>query len=42
MYVSRSRLRIAPEKAAALVSAFKARLGRVEDHKGVRGLEVRS
>jgi heme oxygenase (mycobilin-producing) len=40
MYVSMSRLRIAPENAAALVSAFKARLGRVEDHEGFRGLEV--
>lgn len=40
MYVSMSRLRIAPEKAAALVSAFKGRLGRVEDHEGFRGLEV--
>ncbi len=40
MYVSMSRLRVAPEKAAALVSAFKARLGRVEDHEGFQGLEV--
>jgi heme-degrading monooxygenase HmoA len=40
MYVSVSRLKIDPEKAAALVSAFKARLGCVEDHEGFQGLEV--
>jgi heme-degrading monooxygenase HmoA len=40
MYVSMSRLSVEPEKAAALVSAFKGRLGRVESHSGFQGLEV--
>ena len=40
MYISMSRLRVEPEQAAALVSAFKARLGCVEDHEGFQGLEV--
>ena len=40
MYVSMSRLRIAPENAPALVSAFRTRLGRVEEHEGFQGLEV--
>jgi heme-degrading monooxygenase HmoA len=40
MYISMSRLRIEPEKAGALVAAFRARLGRVEDHEGFQGLEV--
>ncbi len=40
MYVSVSHLRIPAAQAAELVSAFRARLGRVEDHEGFRDLEV--
>ncbi len=40
MYVSMSRLRIAPERAAELVSAFRGRLRAVERHRGFLDLQV--
>jgi heme-degrading monooxygenase HmoA len=40
MYVSVSRLRIPAERAPALVSAFRARLGRVDSHDGFIDLQV--
>jgi heme-degrading monooxygenase HmoA len=40
MYVSMSRLRVAPELVDDLVSAFRARLGAVDGWAGFQGLEV--
>jgi heme-degrading monooxygenase HmoA len=40
VYVSMSRLRIAPERAAELVAAFRARLGAVDGHDGFVDLQV--
>ena len=40
MYVSMSRLRIAPERAAELVTAFRGRLGAVDGHDGFVDLQV--
>ena len=39
-YVSMSRLRVAGERADKLVSAFRARLGRVDHASGFLGLQV--
>ena len=40
MYVSVSHLRIPPEQAEHLITAFRSRLGRVEAHEGFQDLEV--
>ncbi len=40
MYVSVSRLRVAPELVDELVGAFRARLGAVDAFAGFDGLEV--
>lgn len=40
MYISISRLRIAPERAPELVAAFRSRLHGVESHEGYLGLQV--
>jgi heme-degrading monooxygenase HmoA len=40
MYVSMSRLRIEPERAAELVSAFRDRVGLVDDFEGFVDLQV--
>ncbi len=40
MYVSLSRLRIAPERAAELVTAFRGRMRAVDDHDGFIDLQV--
>ena len=40
MYVSLSRLRIAPDRAAELVAAFRDRLGAVDAHNGFVDLQV--
>lgn len=40
MYVSVSRLRVAPALADELVAAFRSRLGRVESHEGFHAIEV--
>ena len=40
MYISMSRLRIAPRRADSLVSAFRDRLGAVDEHDGFVDLEV--
>ncbi len=40
MYVSMSRLRVAPDAVAELIAAFRNRLGAVDDFEGFQGLEV--
>lgn len=40
MYVSLSRLHVAPERADDLVAAFRKRLGAVDDHDGFIDLQV--
>ena len=40
MYVSMSRLRVAPERADELVAAFRDRLGLVDSHDGFIDLQV--
>ena len=40
MYISMSRLRVAPERADDLVAAFRGRLGLVDGFSGFEGLEV--
>ncbi len=40
MYVSLSRLRIAPERAGELVTAFRGRMRAVDDHDGFVDLQV--
>ena len=40
MYVSLSRLRVAPERADELVTAFRGRAGLVDDFDGFMDLEV--
>jgi heme-degrading monooxygenase HmoA len=40
MYISVSRLRIPPDRALELVTAFRSRLGHVEDHEGFIDLQV--
>ncbi len=40
MYVSVSHLRIPPDQAEQLITAFRSRLGRVEAHEGFHDLEV--
>jgi heme oxygenase (mycobilin-producing) len=40
MYISMSRLRVAPERAADLVTAFRNRMGLVDEFDGFEGLEV--
>jgi heme-degrading monooxygenase HmoA len=40
MYVSMSRLRVAPDLVDELVGAFRARLGAVDAWAGFQGLEV--
>ncbi len=40
MYVSMSRLRIAPERADELVTVFRRRLGAVDSHDGFVDLQV--
>ena len=40
MYVSMSRLRIEPERAPELVSAFRDRVGLVDDFEGFVDLQV--
>ena len=40
MYVSMSRLRVPAERADQLVSAFRARVGLVDDHDGFVDLQV--
>jgi heme-degrading monooxygenase HmoA len=39
-YVSVSRLRVAPERADELVSAFRLRAGLVDEFEGFHGLQV--
>jgi heme-degrading monooxygenase HmoA len=40
MYVSMSRLRVPAERAEQLVSAFRSRVGLVDDHDGFVDLQV--
>jgi heme-degrading monooxygenase HmoA len=40
MYVSMSRLRVPAERAEQLVTAFRARVGRVDAHDGFVDLQV--
>ncbi len=40
MYVSMSRLRVAPDRAPELVAAFRGRVHLVDDAAGFLGLEV--
>jgi heme-degrading monooxygenase HmoA len=40
MYVSMSRLRVAPERTDELVAAFRNRVGLVDGFEGFEGLEV--
>lgn len=40
MYISMSRLRVAPDRADELVAAFRGRLGLVDGFRGFEGLEV--
>jgi heme-degrading monooxygenase HmoA len=40
MYISMSRLRVAPERADELIDAFRQRLGLVDGFEGFEGLEV--
>jgi heme oxygenase (mycobilin-producing) len=40
MYISMSRLRVAPERADDLVTAFRDRMGLVDGFEGFEGLEV--
>lgn len=40
MYVSMSRLRVAPDDVEALIAAFRGRLGAVDAFAGFEGLEV--
>jgi heme-degrading monooxygenase HmoA len=40
MYISMSRLRVAPERADDLVTAFRNRMGLVDGFDGFEGLEV--
>lgn len=40
MYISMSRLRVAPERADDLIDAFRHRLGLVDGFDGFEGLEV--
>ena len=40
MYISMSHLRVAPERADDLVTAFRHRMGLVDDFAGFEGLEV--
>lgn len=40
MYVSVSRLRVAPDRVDELVAAFRGRAGLVDDFEGFRDLEV--